>query len=164
MLTSSIPALVAASSMPQPSDEEKYQNLLIVTFHDPPDDVRSLLRIMYDGTYVDTVIIVSPYPSTHSKFSLILDDPRSTDVAARIAGPLRLAKKYDMEALFRRLRTVLKQAWPARLREWDHRERHIANHKQDTGLSPEGRYNETGYLEYEDPGGSLSVHLMHQVR
>lgn len=40
-----------------------------------------------------------------------------------IEGPLRLAAKYELTELRDRIASVLETHWPARLRDWDERER-----------------------------------------
>lgn len=39
-----------------------------------------------------------------------------------IKGPARLAKKYQMDVILDHLLSLLKDAWPTRLEDWDRRE------------------------------------------
>ena len=49
-MLATMPLLNGMSSLSHLGSEERYQGLPVLPFPDPPEDVRALLRMLYDGT------------------------------------------------------------------------------------------------------------------
>lgn len=76
-----------------------------------------------------------PYPRQ------VAPDERRAEVEL-IAGPLRLAAKYELTFLHRRLLEVLKVQWPTELRDWDEKRTRVTEAKlSDPDLPSPSEFN-----------------------
>ena len=64
-------------------------------------------------------------------FSSLPHGIRDLDIVSRIAGPMRLAKKYDAYALFGKLALLLERDWPREFIPWRRMHRIIRDRQED---------------------------------
>ncbi|KAJ7113297.1 hypothetical protein C8R43DRAFT_1091420 [Mycena crocata] len=93
-------------SIPQPKDQDLYDDCPWVEVYDCPSDVLHFLKALYDGLYFKS--------------------PGANDFPA-VAAVLRLSTKYLVEHLRQRCMTRLDLDWPTTLAGWDTREQNATD-------------------------------------
>lgn len=106
--------------------DEFIDEIPVIQTTDAAEDLESVLRVLYYPTYVsfncDFYIPVKP------SFGFILnsDLPRCTrfdpDTPIKVSSALRIARKYDFEALGTYLEKLVLDDWPVTLEAYDHLE------------------------------------------
>ncbi|KAI0088127.1 hypothetical protein BDY19DRAFT_994533 [Irpex rosettiformis] len=104
------------------SASEHYEGAPIVRLYDEVKHVRKLLEVLYNP-------IKLPHKWWLRK---TMDD---------LVGLMRLSKKYEAEDLYQHCVYVFQNAWPATLKEWDHRNKDIMRIWYEEG-------NRDAYEEY----------------
>ncbi|KAI0345787.1 hypothetical protein BDW22DRAFT_913487 [Trametopsis cervina] len=103
-------------TLPQsPEAEEEYDGAPVVRLADPYDDLKSLIQMLYDPLTI-------PMPGNYL-------EEWERDMT-KMAGPLRLSAKYELDSFFSRLSDVLETYWPVSLDAWTERTETIQSWRQ----------------------------------
>jgi len=104
-------------SVPSPAETDLYDGLPLVHVHDYSKELKEFLQVMYDPGWVtfDPANCCSNWKN-YSYLPFLRLHP---DTPALIAGPLKLATKYQADSLRNRIVSHLNTDWPTTLCAWD---------------------------------------------
>lgn len=102
---------------------EQYQGVPVVRLYDSAQDVKTLLRVIYDPWFVFSPsyrLLAPPHHRVRSQMPSKWWKGTHMEEAASI---IRLARKYQADELYQHFLQMYKAAWPTNLHEWDKREK-----------------------------------------
>ncbi|EKM56190.1 uncharacterized protein PHACADRAFT_184866 [Phanerochaete carnosa HHB-10118-sp] len=105
------------------------------------EDIRDLLRLLYG-------------------FPIVLPGRRHPDTLKIVAGPMRLAAKYEMDGILNQLAPILERDWPSKYEDWMHAEKEFEQDYYDR--HPDEILTGMTVDEYQDP--AAAVQLAQQTR
>lgn len=114
------PVFCTMFSLPQPpgGELESYDGMQLVSVSDDAEDLAVLLDILHNPLCV-TMSSIRQFLSHPHRSEPPFADVCKADLPLAVTPPLRLADKYDIESLRKRLVSIVVNQWPLTLDAWD---------------------------------------------
>jgi hypothetical protein len=137
-------------SLPNPetgaTHNETYEGKPLVLMPDSAEDVASLLKALYDPTYVLSLFSsCSVFKSTRNR-SLPFER-WNPNTPLLVHGVLKMATKYQFDRLRERIVKHVESDWPTTLHAWDFRQAEIIRYQKDHPEPKEGEFTHEHFPE-----------------